>query len=184
MSEGKVDPDAFDPASFEVLFDASAVHAAVDSLADRLAPRLAGEWTLVSILLGAIPFSADLMRALAVRGCHPQLDALWLESYHGGFESVGRVAVRADVSRSVAGRGVLLIDDVFDTGRTLGFARGHMLAKGAREVLSVAMARKPSAPTEGLDDFAIETPERFLVGLGMDIGGLYRGVPFIGGVKL
>jgi hypoxanthine phosphoribosyltransferase len=189
MSEEPVDPSAFEPAHFDVLYDAAFMQEAIDRLAGRLVPRLSdfgddGSWTVVTILLGAIPFSADLMRALAVRGCHPSMDALWLESYAGGFESSGRVAVRADVARSVSGRGVLLLDDVFDTGRTLAFARTHLLAKGAREVLSVAMARKPSAPQTGLDDYAIETPERFLVGLGMDVGGRFRGIPFIGGVRL
>ena len=105
--------------------------ARVDELADRLAPRLTGDWTAVSILIGATPFTSDLMKALARRDVHPILDVLWLESYRDARESSGRVVVRADVSRPVEGRGMLLIDDVFDTGRTLEFAKHHLLAKGA-----------------------------------------------------
>ena len=74
------------------------------------------------------------------------------------------------------------IDDVFDTGRTLAFARQHLMTKGAREVITVALARKPSAPggADDVDYHAFEAPERFLVGYGMDDKGLYRGLPFIG----
>jgi hypoxanthine phosphoribosyltransferase len=156
--------------------------ACVDALADRLAPRLTGDWTAVSILIGATPFTSDLMKALSRRGVHPMLDVLWLESYHDERESSGRVVVRADVSRKVDGRGIVLIDDVFDTGRTLDFAKQHLLAKGAREVLTVALTQKPWAPRgeAGVDYCAFDAPGRFLVGYGMDDAGLYRGLPYIG----
>ncbi len=156
--------------------------ARVDGLADRLVPRLGGEWTAVSILIGATPFTTDLMKALARRGVHPVLDVLWLESYRDARESSGRVVVRADLSRPVIGRGVLLIDDVFDTGRTLAFARGHVEAKGAREVITCALTQKPWAPrgAEGVDYCAFDAPGRYLVGYGMDDAGKYRGLPFIG----
>jgi hypoxanthine phosphoribosyltransferase len=151
----------------------------VDMLADRLAPNLAGAWTMVAILIGATPFASDLMKALARRNVHPMFDVLWLESYRDARESSGRVVVRADVSRPVSERGILLVDDVFDTGRTLDFARRHMVAKGAREVLTCALARKPSAPRGGVDYHAIDAPEQFLVGYGMDDAGYLRGLPYI-----
>ena len=154
----------------------------VDVLAEALMPRLVGEWSAINILVGATPFTSDLMKALARRDIHPMLDALWLESYRDERESSGRVLVRADIVRPVKGRGVLLIDDVFDTGRTLAFARSHILAKGAREVITVALARKPWAPrgADDVDFHAFDAPGRFLVGYGMDDRGLYRGLPYIG----
>lgn len=169
-----------DLSTLTTLLDESALASEVDSLAARLAPHLAGDWTVVSILIGAVPFTTDLMKALARRDIHPVLDALWLESYHDKFESSGRVVVRADLSRTVKGRGVLIVDDVFDTGRTLDFARAHMEAKGATKVLTCALARKPWAPAEGCDFHAWDAPGRFLVGYGMDVKGRYRGLPFIG----
>ncbi len=169
-----------DLSKLTTLVDEATLSREIDALADRLAPHLQGEWTVVSILIGATPFTSDLMKALAKRDVHPVLDALWLESYGDAQESSGRVAVRADLSRPVKGRGVLIVDDVFDTGRTLHFARTHMEAKGATKVMTCALARKPSAPQTGCDFFAIETPERFLVGYGMDVAGKYRGLPFIG----
>ena len=156
--------------------------ARIEDLADRLAPRLTGEWSAINILVGATPFTSDLMKALARRNLHPVLDALWLESYRDARESSGRIVVRADIAREVAGRGVLIIDDVFDTGKTLAFARNHMLAKGAREVITCALARKPWAPEgeDNVDFHAFDAPPRFLVGYGMDDAGKYRGLPFIG----
>jgi hypoxanthine phosphoribosyltransferase len=169
---------------FDVLLAPAEIAARVEACAGRLAPRLQqGEWTAIVILLGATPFAADLLRALAGQGVHPHFDAIWLESYHDARTSSGRVAVRADVSRQVAGRGVLLIDDVFDTGRTIAFARQHLLAQGAREVVTCVFARKPDAAPAGLDAWAWDAPDRFLVGYGMDDAGRWRGLPYLGAVK-
>lgn len=172
MSQPKIDTVLAEPDLME----------RIDALAARLAPRLTGEWSAVTILVGATPFTTDLMKALARLDVHPILDALWLESYRDARESSGRVVVRADIARQVKDRGVLIIDDVFDTGRTLSFARKHLLAKGAREVITCALARKPWAPEgeENVDFHAFDAPGRYLVGYGMDDAGKYRGLPFVG----
>jgi hypoxanthine phosphoribosyltransferase len=94
----------------------------LDALAETLAETVDDSWTLVQLLQGAGPFATDLMRALARRNIHPILDSLWLESYRDEKVSSGRVVVRADVSRKLEGRPVLVIDDVYDSGRTLAFA--------------------------------------------------------------
>jgi hypoxanthine phosphoribosyltransferase len=160
------------------------IAARIENLADDLAPRLrGGDWTGVVVLLGATPFAADLMRAFARRGIDLGFDALWLESYHDERQSSGRIQVRADISRPVHGRGVLLIDDVFDSGKTMAFARTHMMIKGATDVLTCVFARKPEAVPEGLDAWAYDAPPRYLVGYGMDDAGSWRGLPFLGAMK-
>ncbi|MBR9834608.1 MAG: hypoxanthine phosphoribosyltransferase [Alphaproteobacteria bacterium] len=166
----------------DIILSEEDLMARVDDLADRLAPDLTGEWTAINILIGATPFTSDLMKALARRDIHPNLDALWLESYRDARTSSGRVVVRADIAREVKGRGVLIIDDVFDTGRTLAFARSHLLAKGARKVVTCALARKPWAPEgpDNVDYYAFDAPPRYLVGYGMDDAGKFRGLPYIG----
>lgn len=167
-----------------MLLSADEVHTRIEALADRLAPKLAtGSWTAVVILLGATPFAADLMRAFSQRGIDLGFDGLWLESYADARESSGRMLVRADVARPVEGVGVILIDDVFDSGRTISFARDHMLHKGAREVLTCVFARKPEAVADGLDAWAWDAPHRYLVGYGMDDAGKMRGLPFVGAIK-
>ena len=176
--------EPFVPPNVDVLLTTAEVDARVGALADRLVPRLSGgQWTGIVTLLGATPFAADLMRALMRRGVDLGFDALWLESYHDERVSSGRIVVRADISRPLEGRGVLLIDDVFDSGRTIAFARQHLEAKGAAEILTCVFARKPEAAVDGLDAWAWDAPSRFLVGYGMDDAGMMRGLPFVGAVR-
>ncbi|MET0546606.1 MAG: phosphoribosyltransferase family protein, partial [Caulobacterales bacterium] len=153
-----------------------------------LAPLAAKNSTIVPLLRGAAIFGADMMRALARRNVHPELDFLWLESYHGGRQSAGRVMVRADIAAAVDGRSIILLDDVYDSGRTLDFAVEMMRAKGAASITTCALVLKPAPPdappNRALPDLhGFEAPAEFLIGYGMDDGGLYRGLPYIGAVK-
>lgn len=165
---------------FDVLISESEIAGRIDTLASELARQVTGDWTLVQLLQGAGPFAVDLMRALARRDIHPVLDSLWLESYRDEQVSSGRVVVRADLARRIEGRPALLLDDVYDTGRTLAFAASHLLAKGATQVLTCAFIRKPSALGLPIDLVGFDAPDRYLVGYGMDDAGRYRGLPYVG----
>jgi hypoxanthine phosphoribosyltransferase len=167
-------------AAIEALFDERTIAARVDALATRLAGVIDDEWRVIALLQGAMPFAVDLMRSLARRDSHPVLDCLWLESYRDGRESSGKVVVRADIVRPVEGRGALILDDVFDSGRTIAFARAHLRAQGATRTHACALVRKPAARGEPIEDIGFDAPDKFLVGYGMDDAGRYRGLPFIG----
>lgn len=162
------------------LFDEAAIAARVDDLAAGLARVIDDEWRVIALLQGAMPFAVDLLRALARRGVHPVLDCLWLESYKDARASSGKVVVRADIARPVEGHPALILDDVFDSGRTIAFARAHLTAQGATATRACAMIRKPSARGEAIEDVGFDAPDRYLVGYGMDDGGRYRGLPFVG----
>lgn len=164
---------------FEVLISEQEVASRIEVLSQELAGVMDNGWTLVQLLQGAAPFAVDLMRALARRGVNPILDSLWLESYRDEQISSGRVAVRADLARTIEGRPALLLDDVYDTGRTLAFAAAHLIAKGASRVVTCAFIRKPSALGLPIDIVGFDAPDRYLVGYGMDDAGRYRGLPFI-----
>src|SRR5262245_22902669 len=165
-------------APLRVLLSEAEIAARVDKLADTLA-QVDDAWTVVALLQGAIPFTADLMRAFERRGRHPIYDSLWLESYRDARESSGKVVVRADIARSVDGRPVLIVDDVFDSGRTIAYARAHLMAKGAAQTLACAFVRKPTAIGEPIDAVGWDAPDEYLVGYGMDDAGRYRGLPYI-----
>lgn len=165
---------------FEILIDEQAVARRIDELGEELSKIVTADWTVVQLLQGAALFASDLMRALARRGIHPTLDSMWLESYRDAQTSSGRVVVRADISRSVEGRSVLILDEVFDSGRTIAFARAHLAAKGAAVTRACAFVRKPSAMAEPIDHVGFDAPDKFLVGYGMDYAGRYRGLPFVG----
>ena len=153
----------------------------VAAMADALAPRIDDETVAVCLLTGGMWFAADLTRALARLGRHPSFDALWLASYGDAKESGGTVLVRAGFQRSVEGRRVLLMDDVFDSG--LSLRESVRLAKegGASEVLTAVFARKPWPRSRLIEPDVVgwEAPARYLVGYGMDAAGRYRGVPDI-----
>jgi hypoxanthine phosphoribosyltransferase len=172
------------PASpvLETIFSEAQIAQAVEALGETLARDVDDDWMVVALLQGAMPFAVDLMRALARRGINPMFDSLWLESYRDARESAGKVVVRADLSRNISGRKALIVDDVFDTGRTIAFARTHLAAKGAIATRACAAVRKPSAPGEGFEHVCFDAPDVFLVGYGMDDAGRYRGLPFIGKV--
>lgn len=167
-------------AKLRVLYDEAAVAAQIEALAEVLARDVTDDWTIVALLQGAMPFASDLMRGLARRGIHPILDSLWLESYRDARQSSGRVVVRADISRSAEGRSTLILDDVFDSGRTIAFARAHLEAKGATRTMACAFVRKPAAKSEPIELVGFDAPDEFLVGYGMDDAGRYRGLPYIG----
>lgn len=166
-------------ALLRVLLSEQDIAARVESLAQTLAAELNDDWTVVALLQGAIPFAADLMRALERRRIHPIYDSLWLESYRDERESSGKVVVRADISRSIDGRAALIVDDVFDSGRTIAYARAHLMAKGAVRTMACAFVRKPQALGEPIEAIGWDAPDTFLVGYGMDDKGRYRGLPYI-----
>jgi hypoxanthine phosphoribosyltransferase len=170
-------------ARLRVLLDASEIAARVNALAEGFAAQVDDSWTVVALLQGAIPFAADLMRAIESRGRHPIYDSLWLESYRDARESSGKVVVRADISRPIDGRPALIIDDVFDSGRTIAYARAHLMAKGAAKTLACAFVRKPQALNEPIDAVGWDAPDAFLVGYGMDEAGRYRGLPYIAAIE-
>lgn len=162
----------------ERLLSAEEVKARVEALADALAPRIDDETVVVCLLVGGLWFAADLTRALARRGRHPNFDALWLASYGDTRESSGAAVVRADLQRPVEGRRVLIVDEVIDSGVSLQTAVRIVCAGGAAEILTAVFARKPWPIPRVLEpDFcAWEAPARFLVGYGMDLAGRYRGL--------
>lgn len=166
----------------EVLLAEADVAAAVEAVAERIAPRIDDDTVAVVLLTGGIWYAADLSRALSRRGRDVAFDALWLASYHDARASSGRCEVRADLQRPLVGRKALIVDDVFDSGLSLSEAVRLVGDAGASEVLTTVFARKPWPQERALtpDFVAWEAPARFLVGYGLDDGGKWRGLPYIG----
>lgn len=163
----------------ETLLDASEVAVRVEALADALLPHVDDETVVVCLLTGGLWFAADLTRALSRRGVDPLFDCLWLASYGDEHHTSGRVVERAGLQRPVAGRRVLVVDEVIDSGLSLLAARRICEKAGASEVKVAVFASKPwPAPREVTPDFVgWEAPGRFLVGYGMDASGRMRGKP-------
>ena len=163
------------------LLTADEVRVRVVALAKRIAPTLDDDAIAVCLLMGGLWFAADLTRALANEGRHLSFDALWLSSYGETRASAGYCQRLAGPQRPVAGRSVLVIDDVIDSGLSL-FEAGRLLREdGATKIATAVFARKPwPNPRLVEPDFvAWEAPVGFLVGYGMDDAGGLRGLPGI-----
>ena len=153
----------------------------VADLARRIAPVTDDETVAAVLLTGGLWFAADLTRALSRIGRNLRFDALWLASYGDEKESRGKIDVYAPFQRPIAGRKVLILDDVFDTGLSLAEAVRIAREAGAAEVLTCVFAKKPwPLPRAPEPDFVgWEAPNRFLVGYGLDHAGALRGLPDI-----
>jgi len=129
-------------------------------------------------------FAADLLRALYRAGLSPQVDFLSLSSYRMGTTSSGRVEIVRDIEIDVAGRNVLIVDDILESGRTLAFAKDLIVARGAARVATCVLLDKPvrRAAEIAADFSAFECPDVFVVGYGMDLAHRLRELPFVGRV--
>ena len=166
----------------QVLFSDAQIATRLRALVREMADGCRGEnLVIVGILRGSFIFLADLVRELYRQDVHPRIDFMTLESYGAGTESSGTVRVVKDVGMDVAGADVLVVDDILDTGRTLHFAREHLLARGARSVRTCALLDKPArrvVPFQA-DYIGFTIEDRFVVGYGLDFDGRYREVPHI-----
>ena len=167
------------------LFDETRIAERTRGLASEIAAASPQDLLAVAVLKGSFMFAADLLRALHGAGLAPQVEFVHLSSYGAGTTSSGRITVLRDIDSAVAGRDVLLIDDILESGRTLAFARDLLLGRGARRVLLAVMLEKPGKRTVPIEaDFVGFTcPDLFVVGYGMDAAHRYRQLPFIGVIE-
>jgi hypoxanthine phosphoribosyltransferase len=168
----------------DMLISADEIAARVDELAREIAqsPVEAAPLLLVSILRGAFVFTADVMRALTRYGVDAEVEFLGLSSYGAARETQGRVQVTLDLGTDVKGRDVLVIDDILDSGRTLSFVKHLFAARDAARVRACVLLDKPARREVDVNaEFVgFQVPDVFVVGYGMDVAGLGRGMPYIG----
>lgn len=164
-----------------VLFDEAAIARRVDELGREIAVRLPREFMVVGLLKGSFVFVADLVRALHRHGAAPQVEFMRLSSYGLGTVSAGEVHLLGDVIGDVAGRDVLLVDDIVDTGHSLSYARALLGQRGVAHLFTCALIDKPSRrKVEVAVDFVgFAIGDVFIAGYGIDYAERYRELPVI-----
>jgi hypoxanthine phosphoribosyltransferase len=170
-------------AVIETLFTEEAIAERVAALGKDVRDAGFGpEPIVIAILKGGFVFAADLIRSLHRAGLQPEVDFMSLSSYGASTESSGEIRVLRDSDADVAGRKVLIVDDILESGRTLLFARELMKSRGAVEVGVVVFLDKKGHRVVDLEaEFVgFDCPDRFVVGYGMDMAHGYRELPFIG----
>lgn len=152
------------------------LEAVVSDLAAKISSEYAGKCPLfVVVLNGAFMFAADLIKQI---GGDCEVSFLRVSSYRG-TASTGEVKELMPVGVNVRGRDVVIIEDIVDTGRTMGRIKQKMKDAGALSVSICTLLYKPEA-FEGdymVDFIGKEIPDRFVVGYGLDYDGLGRNLP-------
>ena len=171
--------------SVRILYDADMIARRNMEIARDVAAAGYLDLLVVSILKGSFVFAADLIRALHDAGLSPEVEFLSLSSYQSGTVSTGTVTVLRDIESEVAGRDVLLVDDILESGRTIDFAKTLMTERGARRVGVAVLLEKPDKRVQPIvpDHVGFVCPDLFVVGYGMDDAHAFRELPFVGVVE-
>ena len=137
------------------------------------------ELVLVGVLKGSFIFMADLARSI---GLPVTCDFMKVSSYGSGTDSNGRLRIDFDVSRSLRGKHVLLVEDIVDTGYTAAKVLGRIRARRPASVRLCSLLHKPARERVRvpIDYLGFTIPDRFVVGYGLDRDGLHRNLPYIG----
>ncbi len=166
-----------------VLLDSQTVADRVAELGAQLsADYIDRDPVLVSVLKGALPFLADLMRSMEIR---VSIDLMEVSSYGAGTETTGQVRILKDLSRSIEGRHVVIVEDIIDTGLTLNYLLKYLADKGPASMRIVCLLDKPARRLVEIpiDYRGFEIPDRFVIGYGLDYDERYRNLPYIGVLK-
>ena len=165
----------------EVLFDEQQIRARVADLARDITKEYAGRrLVLVSILRGAVFFATDLARQI---GLPLSMDFLSISSY--GEDSEGVVRITKDLEENIAGKDVLVIEDIIDTGFTLKYLLRTLASRNPKslEVCALLDRRARRIIEIELKYIGFEIPDKFVVGYGLDYRQGYRNLPYIGVLK-
>jgi hypoxanthine phosphoribosyltransferase len=158
---------------------------------EQLATEVAADYRehegmlLVGVLKGAFVFMADFARALGRHHGHVELEFMAISSYGQGVTSSGVVRILKDLDRDIAGRHVVVVEDIVDSGLTLSWLLRYLASRSAASVRVVALLRKPEAVTVDVpvQYVGFDIPNEFVVGYGLDYAERYREVPYIGVLK-
>ena len=164
----------------EILLDTDTIKRKVHELGARIAEDYEGrDLVLVSILKGALPFLADLMREIPI---YCALDFLEVSSYGAGTTSTGVVRILKDLAKPIEGRNVLVVEDILDTGHTLSYVIEHLRGQHPSTLGLCALLDKPARRVVPItvDYKGFEIPDKFVVGYGLDFAERYRNLPYVG----
>jgi len=168
----------------EVLITEEELQARIAELGKAISADYQGRDLLaVCILRGAVIFLSDLIRQIAVPH---EIDFMAVSSYGGtSTESSGVVRILMDLTTSIEGRDVLIVEDIVDTGLTLDYIIDNLKTRRPASLRTCALLnkherRKVDVP---LDYVGFDIPNKFVVGYGLDYEEKYRNLPFIGVLK-
>ena len=168
----------------EILLTEEQISTRVAELGSRISADYQGRTlTLVSVLKGSLPFMADLMRAIDLP---LRIDLMEVSSYGGATtESSGLVRILKDLSASIAGEDVLIVEDIIDTGLTLNYLIRYLRGKNPATLRICTLLDKPARRLVEIpvDYIGFQIPDQFVIGYGLDYGEVYRNLRYVGVLK-
>ena len=140
------------------------------------------EIIIITLLDGAIVFTADLIRNLAIP---LRLDCLRVSSYGDSTDPETAPRILSSLKSDVSGKHVLIVDDILDTGNTLQSVSNEVLSQKPASVHTCVFLDKPDRRENGFkaDWSGFSIPDEFVVGYGLDYAGRYRQLPYVGTLK-
>lgn len=148
-----------------------------DLAAEGNAPADGGRVVMVPILTGSVVFLADLIREMPVK---LSLGVVAVSSYPGKSVASKGAALRSELPKDLAGKHVVVVDDILDSGRTFALVKNLIEEQGPASVRTCTFLRKPDsvrAVEIDADYSCFEIPDEFVVGYGLDYDGYYRNLP-------
>ena len=176
-------PALLHPDLAEVLLTDEQIRQRIKTLAQEIKAVYGdGEFTIISLINGAVMFTADLMREID----NPvRLDCIRVSSYGLKTKSIGAPQIIYSLTLDIAQRDVLIIDDILDTGKTLKLVRDLVSELKPASVRTCVLLDKKARREVNMEaDFVgFEIPDKFVVGYGLDFAERYRNLPGIGVLK-
>ena len=166
-----------------VLFTEQQIHERLDLLANEIHSVYSGsDLTLIAVLTGSVIFVADLLRRLQIP---LRLDSIGVSSYRGQIRSTGDIMLTKNIRLDVRDRDVLIIDDILDTGLTLNKICEQIRDLSPASLRTCVLIEKNVPHHNGLqsDFVGFKTPNRFVVGYGLDFEERYRNLPYLASLK-
>ena len=167
----------------EIMIEEEKIHEIVDKLGAKISEDYAGkEILMVVVLKGSVPFAADLMRRINVPVI---MDFMQASSYGSATVSSGVINIKRDLENDVAGRHVLIVEDIVDSGNTLSALKEILEGRNAASVKICSFLSKPARREKEItvDYIGMDVPDEFVVGYGLDYAERYRNLPYVGILK-
>ncbi|MFC3703851.1 hypoxanthine phosphoribosyltransferase [Devosia honganensis] len=172
------------PYTVDQLISAKAIAARVEALADEISRYFADtdKLVVVGLLRGSFIFIADLVREIDLP---VEVDFIEASSYGNAMESSREVRILKDLRGEIAGRDVLVVEDIIDTGHTLKHVLEILETRHPRRMEVCALLNKPSRREAKVDArwIGFDIPDEFVVGYGIDFAQRNRNLPHIGAVR-
>jgi hypoxanthine phosphoribosyltransferase len=167
----------------EIVVAADQINSRILELAKEIDADYEGrEPVLVGILKGAVMFMSDLSRAMERPST---MEFMAVSSYGSGTQSSGVVRILKDLDTDIAGKDVLIVEDIIDSGLTLSWLLKNLRARNPASISIVTLLRKPDAVKVHIDVTYVgfDIPNEFVVGYGLDYAERYRDLPYIGRLR-